>query len=317
METISPELVNEPFTSKAEVTSADNTQEVKLGSFFVLKAKPELRDMVDGWRSQGLSVGFVPTMGALHAGHMKLVENAKRQCDRVVVSIFVNPTQFAPGEDLDTYPRTLDADLDKLHATGCHVAYLPQAEDIYPFGLPATRVEVPDLGRLLDGGPRPHFFGGVTTVVSRLFNHVRPDLAFFGEKDFQQLVIIRRMTADLGFDIEIVGVATARDPDGLALSSRNAYLTDSARNRASQLSAVLNRAARRISLGTSVGEALAEAKLTLASMEFSPVDYIDLCDAETLESLAAPEAGRPSRIFGAAWIDGTRLIDNVAVPPEG
>jgi len=270
--------------------------------------------MVDGWRAQGLRVGFVPTMGALHDGHMKLVENAKDRCDRVVTSIFVNPTQFAPGEDLDTYPRTLDADLEKLEAAGCHAAWLPQAEEIYPFGLPATRVEVPTLGQLLDGGPRPHFFGGVTTVVSRLFNHVRPDLAFFGEKDFQQLVIIRRMTADLGFDIEIVGVATERDPDGLALSSRNAYLSVEARLLASQLSAVLNRAARRISCGTIVGEALAEAKLTLASMEFAPVDYVDLCDADTLESLTALRPGRPARIFGAARLDGTRLIDNVAVP---
>jgi pantoate--beta-alanine ligase len=313
MGTISPEVVNETFTSQADQPVADNTPEVKFGSFFVARAKSNLRRQLEAWRTERLSIGLVPTMGALHDGHLKLLQHARQRCDRVVASIFVNPTQFAEGEDLSTYPRTVDTDLEKLSRAGCDLAYLPQTHDIYPFGLPATRVEVPGLGAILEGVPRPHFFGGVTAVVARLFNHVRPDSAFFGEKDFQQLVIIQRMSADLGFDIEIVGVETVRDADGLAHSSRNRYLGPDARPRAGQLSAVLHRAARRINAGTPVDTAICEAKLTLASMEFAPVDYIELCDAERLAPVDAIAPERPARLLGAAWLDGTRLIDNVAV----
>jgi len=313
MGTISPEVVNEPFTSQADQPVADNTLGVKFGSFFVAQAKSDLRTQLEAWRAEGLSIGLVTTMGALHDGHLKLLQHARQRCDRVVASIFVNPTQFAEGEDLSTYPRTVDTDLEKLQQAGCDLAYLPQAHDIYPFGLPATHVEVPGLGAILEGVPRPHFFGGVTTVVARLFNHVRPDLAVFGEKDFQQLLIIRRMSADLGFDVEIVGAETVRDADGLAHSSRNQYLRPDARARAGQLSAALHRASKRISVGTAVDDAIDEAQQTLASMEFAPVDYIELCDAETLAPIEVLDPERPARLLAAAWLDGTRLIDNVAV----
>ena len=287
---------------------------MKTRTFFSFEGKSDLQDRVSAWKREGLKVAFVPTMGALHAGHLSLVDTAHRHADRVVASIFVNPTQFAPGEDLETYPRTIDADPKSLQSRNCDAVYLPGADEIYPFGLPATQVEVPRLGDPMEGAIRPHFFGGVASVVLRLLNHVQPDIAVFGEKDFQQLQIVRRMVTDLGLNIEIIGSPTGRAADGLALSSRNAYLTPENRERAGILSAALHRAACRVSVGSPVADALAEARLLLEKTGFGPVDYVEMADAESLESLTIYEPGKTCRVFGAAWLGKTRLIDNIAVP---
>lgn len=275
--------------------------------------RADLRAIIGAWRQAGLRIGFVPTMGALHQGHLSLVGAALETCDRVVASIFVNPTQFAPGEDLDIYPRMIDEDCDKLQAVGCHLAYCPSEEEMYPEGsLTNIRVEV--LSDLLDGGPRPHFFYGVATIVARLFVHVRPDVAVFGQKDYQQLQIIKRMTRDLGFQIEIIGAPTVRDADGLAQSSRNLYLSAEERRGASGLFASLHRARARIEAGTSIETALAEAHEYLTACRFSKVDYVTATHPETLQALAGSEAakGIEGRLLGAAWFGKTRLIDNIA-----
>ncbi len=196
-----------------------------------VRTRSELLQQVTAWKQAGERVGFVPTMGALHGGHLSLIEKAKEKATRIVASIFVNPTQFAPGEDFDTYPRDEEADLAKLASVGCDLAYLPTVGEMYPEGS-VTNVRVEEMSDLLDGIYRPHFFYGVTTVVARLFLHVQPDVAVFGEKDYQQLQIIRRMVRDLGFPIEIIGASTARDADGLAQSSRNLYLKPEERRNA-------------------------------------------------------------------------------------
>ena len=251
-------------------------------------------------------------MGALHDGHVSLVEQARAACDVTVVSIFVNPTQFAPGEDLDTYPRTEEADIARLQAVGTDIVYLPSVEEMYPDGS-VTNVRVEEMSDLLDGQHRPHFFYGVATVVARLFIHVQPDLAVFGEKDYQQLQIIRRMGRDLGFPIEILGGETVRDADGLAQSSRNTYLTPEERQCANAMSAALHRAARRISLGLAVEAALDEARARIVSAGFDKLDYVSAVDPLTLKDLpdGAIEPGFEGRILGAAWLGKTRLIDNM------
>ena len=217
----------------------------------------ELRAVLGDHRRAGRRIGFVPTMGALHDGHISLVTRVKESCDVSVVSIFVNPTQFAPGEDLDTYPRTEEADLARLAEVGTDIVYLPSVEEMYPSGS-VTNVRVEEMSDLLDGVHRPHFFYGVATVVARLFVHVQPDAAVFGEKDYQQLQIIRRMVRDLGFPIEIIGGETFRDVDGLAQSSRNLYLSENERAKANVISGALHRAASRLSIGVPAAEALAE-----------------------------------------------------------
>lgn len=276
--------------------------------------KTELRAQINVWRDAGLRIGFVPTMGALHDGHISLVTRALESCDRVVASIFVNPAQFAPGEDLDVYPRTEEADCARLAAAGCHLAYCPAIDEMYPPGS-TTNVRVEGLSDLLDGGPRPHFFYGVATVVARLFVHVRPDVAVFGQKDFQQLQIIRRMVKDLGFEIEIIGGETVRDADGLAQSSRNVYLTSEDRRGAPSLFAALHRARCRIEAGTEIETALAEAHGHLVASGFSKVDYVTAVDPETLETLTSSYAapGVTYRLLGAGWFGKTRLIDNLGV----
>ncbi|MEM7663004.1 MAG: pantoate--beta-alanine ligase [Pseudomonadota bacterium] len=277
-----------------------------------VRTRKDLRAIVLNWRKQGLRIGFVPTMGALHQGHLSLVTKALETCDRVVASIFVNPTQFAEGEDLDVYPRDEDADCAKLAAVGCHLAYCPNLEEMYPEGS-LTNVRVEELSDLLDGGPRPHFFYGVATVVARLFVHVRPDVAVFGEKDFQQLQIIRRMTQDLGFEIEIIGGPTVRDADGLAQSSRNLYLTPDERRCAGGLFAALHRARHRIESGVDIKACLEEAEAHLRSSGFTKVDYVKAVRPETLKDIKADEAelGITGRLLGAGWIGKTRLIDNM------
>ncbi len=259
-----------------------------------------------------MRVGFVPTMGALHNGHLSLVRLAREKSDVVVASVFVNPAQFAPGEDFDTYPRDEVSDLEKLAAAGCDVAYLPAVSEMYPEGS-VTDVRVPGLSDLLDGVYRPHFFYGVTTVVARLFLHVRPDVAVFGEKDFQQLQIIRRMVADLGFQVEVVGAPTVREADGLAQSSRNLYLSAEERRRAGALHAALHRARARILAGRAIAEAEADARDGLLAAGFTRVDYVSAVASETLLGLPESRAGWPAetRLLGAAWMGQTRLIDNL------
>lgn len=268
----------------------------------------DLRDAVSGFRSAGERIAFVPTMGALHAGHMALVAQAKLAGQRVVVSIFVNPKQFGPNEDLARYPRKELADSRMLAEAGVDLLWMPPVEVMYPEGH-ATNISVVGVSEPLDGAARPGHFDGVATVVAKLFNQVKPDVALFGEKDFQQLAVIRRMVADLDFDIDVRGVPTQRDDDGLALSSRNAYLAPEDRAAAVALPRALGVAVRAIEKGDDPAAALVTARASLEAAGFE-VDYVELVDAD---SLGAPVAGQPRRLLAAARIAGTRLIDNVAV----
>lgn len=277
-----------------------------------LRTLAALRQVLGEHRRAGCRIGFVPTMGALHDGHISLVERARQDCDVTVVSIFVNPTQFAPGEDLDTYPRTEEADIARLTEVGTDIVYLPTVEEMYPSGS-VTNVRVEALSDLLDGVHRPHFFYGVATVVARLFVHVQPDVSVFGEKDYQQLQIIRRMVRDLGFAIEVIGGETVRDADGLAQSSRNTYLQAGERVRANTISSALHRAACRLAAGVPVGEALAEARARIAAAGFDQLDYVSAVDPMSLKDLpdGAVAPGFEGRVLAAAWMGKTRLIDNM------
>lgn len=266
-----------------------------------------LRGVVAGLKAHG-RVALVPTMGALHAGHMALVAEAARHAAHVVASIFVNPKQFGAGEDLDRYPRREAADAAMLEAAGVAVLWAPDAATMYPDGY-ATGVSVAGISEGLCAGTRPGHFDGVATVVAKLFNQVAPDVALFGEKDWQQLAVIRRMARDLDVPAEIVGVPTLRDPDGLALSSRNAYLSAEDRATARALPEMLKQAAAAIGAGGSAGEVIATAARGLAAAGFM-VEYLEVRDAETLRG---PIPGRPMRLLVAARIGGTRLIDNVPV----
>lgn len=271
-----------------------------------------LRSAVADLRAEGGTIAFVPTMGALHAGHMALVAEGRRRADHVVASIFVNPTQFGANEDLSTYPRREATDARMLEEGGCALLWSPDVETMYPGGSEID-VRAGSLGDGLDGSARPGHFDGVATVVARLFDQVRPDLALFGEKDYQQLAVIRQMVRDRGLAVEIVGVPTQRDADGLALSSRNAYLSEEERQAARALPRALGEAAAAIRRGSDVADALAAAKERLTKAGFDPVDYVALCDAETLAPVISIE--RPARLLAAARIGRTRLIDNLAVEP--
>jgi len=256
------------------------------------------------------SLALVPTMGALHAGHMALVSEARRRADRVAATIFVNPTQFAAGEDLDRYPRREEADAKMLQDAGCDLLWLPSVEDIYPQGF-STTVHVAGVSERWEGEARPGHFDGVATVVARLLLAIQPDQALFGEKDFQQLAVIRRMVRDLGIPVQIAEVPTVREPDGLALSSRNAYLSDADRARATALPNALHAARDAILSGTPADNALSRARKDLASAGFRKVDYFALVDSASLEPVA--DAAGETRLIAAATIGATRLIDNLAV----
>ncbi|MFL9839734.1 pantoate--beta-alanine ligase [Sphingomonas sp. ST-64] len=273
-----------------------------------IRQLPDLRDTVSGFRAAGERIAFVPTMGALHAGHMALVAEAKLAAPRVIVSIFVNPKQFAPGEDLAKYPRKEQADARLLSSAGVDLLWMPPVEVMYPEGH-ATNISVSGVSEPLDGAARPGHFDGVATVVAKLFNQVKPDIALFGEKDFQQLAVIRRMVSDLDFDIDVRGVPTQRDDDGLALSSRNVYLAPEDRAAAVALPRQLGVAARAIEKGDDPQTALTAARASLEAAGFE-VDYVELVDAA---SLGAPVPGQPRRLLAAAKIAGTRLIDNIPV----
>ncbi|WP_046349286.1 pantoate--beta-alanine ligase [Sphingomonas changbaiensis] len=272
-----------------------------------------LRKAIAALRAQGGKVALVPTMGALHAGHMALVGEARKRAGHVVVSIFVNPKQFGPNEDLASYPRRAAKDSAMLNEAGVAVLWVPDVEAMYPADY-ATNISIAGVSDGLDGAARPGHFDGVATVVAKLFNQVRPDVALFGEKDFQQLAVIRRMVADLDFGIEIVGVPTEREEDGLALSSRNVYLTPEERVQARALPRALGAAAAAIESGGDIAEALARAEAALIEARFQSVDYVALCDAATLQPVTALQG--PARLLAAARIGAARLIDNVPVMPK-
>ena len=277
----------------------------------ILREISDLRRSVEALRKTG-SIALVPTMGALHAGHMALVAEAKRRSDHVVASIFVNPMQFGPNEDLAAYPRREAQDADMLAQAGVALLWAPSADALYPEGFAAT-VSVRGVSEPLDGAARPGHFDGVATVVAKLFNQVGPEIAVFGEKDYQQLLVIRRLVSDLDLPTRIVAVPTERDEDGLALSSRNLYLSAEQRRAAVALPRALGRAASAIAGGGPVDEALRAAEGSLASAGFEKVDYFELRDAETLAPMTALD--RPGRLLAAAWLGGTRLIDNLPVAP--
>jgi pantoate--beta-alanine ligase len=270
----------------------------------------ELRRQISRWREAGDTIALVPTMGALHAGHLALVKLARRKAKRTVVSIFVNPTQFAPTEDLSRYPRDEAGDLAKLATVGADLVWCPTVEEMYPPG--AATTIVPQGAALgLEGQFRPHHFGGVATVCCKLFNQVTPDIAVFGEKDYQQLCVIRQMVRDLDMALKIVGLPTVREKDGLALSSRNAYLTAEERRIAPALNKAIREAAGRIAKGGAVMSAVAAARAELTRAGFGRIDYVEVRDAETLAPFE-PSSGQRARVLAAAWLGRTRLIDNVS-----
>jgi pantoate--beta-alanine ligase len=279
---------------------------------------PQLREAVDRLRARG-PVALVPTMGALHEGHLALVREANARAAAVVVSIFVNPTQFGPNEDLAAYPRQLAEDSRLLEAEGVDLLWAPAVKEVYPEGF-ATTVSVRGVSEGLCGASRPGHFDGVATVVCKLFNQVRPDLAVFGEKDWQQLAVIRRMARDLDLPLPpaeaIIGLPTVREADGLALSSRNRYLSPEDRQRAAALPQAMREAVGQIERGEQVSAVLLELKQALASSGFASVDYAELADAKSLDPLDTL-GERPARLLVAARIGGTRLIDNMPVAPRG
>ncbi len=276
----------------------------------IIRKLGPLREALGTLRQSKSTLGLVPTMGALHSGHMQLVETARAQCDAVVVSIFVNPTQFGEGEDLDAYPRQEAADAALLEAAEVDLVWAPTVHQVYPDGF-ATNISVSGVSTGLCGGSRPGHFDGVATIVAKLFNQIRPDAAFFGEKDYQQLAVIRRMARDLDFTHDIVGVPTVRDHDGLALSSRNAYLTPTQRSQAVALPDTMREAASTISNGGDVASILDDARAKLLASGFQKVDYFELRNSETLENMTV--FNKPARLLAAAHIGSTRLIDNIAV----
>lgn len=276
----------------------------------IVRTVQPLRGAITVWRKQGLKVGLVPTMGALHEGHLSLVRTGKEKCDRVVATLFVNPRQFAPHEDFDRYPRDETGDAAMLAGAGCDLLYAPERAVMYPEGF-STNVIVSDVSTPLEGEFRPHFFGGVATVVTKLLLQALPDAAFFGEKDYQQLQVIKRMARDLDIPVAIEGCATVREHDGLAMSSRNAYLSPDERRIAARLNHIMHDAIKAVRAGDPITAVEAEAARHVIAAGFTSVDYLAVRDAETLAPIA--DLSRPARILAAAWLGKTRLIDNMAV----
>lgn len=279
----------------------------------IVNTVAELRQQVAAWKRDGLRVAMVPTMGALHDGHIRLTEIALEKADRCVVSIFVNPKQFAPTEDLDKYPRQLERDLARLAAAGVHLAFTPTVAEMYPPGF-ASKISLagPALG--LESDFRPAFFDGVATVVAKLFLQCAPDIAVFGEKDYQQLCVVRQMCRDLDIPVEIVGAPTIRDAHGLAMSSRNAYLDEHQLGIARQLNTILRLAAETIAADGDVDSATVRARSAILAAGFASVDYVAAREAATLTDWSPATEGR---LLAAAWLGATRLIDNVEIPAAG
>lgn len=275
----------------------------------VIDSLEELRAAVGCLREDGRRIGFVPTMGNLHRGHLSLVEKAGRHCEAVVASIFVNPTQFGPDEDFEAYPRTMEADLEVLASVGCDLVWAPPVDIMYPLAEPFM-VRVPErLADCLCGRSRPGHFDGVATVVLRLISQVAPDVAVFGEKDFQQLLILRQMARDFSLPVELVGAPIVREKDGLAMSSRNGYLDAQQRAAAPALYQVLTSMSEELALGGDFSRLKQQALGELEAAGFTP-DYLEWRSAE---DLGEPIAGVPTRLFGAAWLGKARLIDNLPV----
>ena len=278
----------------------------------IVRTVSDLRAEVAAWRRQGLTVGLVPTLGALHEGHLSLVRRALEEADRVVASVFVNPTQFAPGEDFEAYPRDEAHDAELLASAGCHLLYAPSPDQVYPPGF-STTVTVAKVSEPLEGERRPTHFAGVATVVSKLLIQAGPDLAVFGEKDYQQLQVIRRLARDLDLPTRIVGAPTVRAEDGLALSSRNAYLTAEQR----PVAGILNRVMKALAEAAAAGEPLEPAEQAAADVlleaGFDTVDYITVRHADDLSPLRPTVGDVPARVLVAAWLGKTRLIDNMEV----
>jgi pantoate--beta-alanine ligase len=278
----------------------------------IVRTVSELRGIVATWRRDGARVAVVPTMGALHDGHLSLVRAALRQADRVIVTLFVNPKQFNSAADLAAYPRTENEDAAKLAPVGAHLLYAPDAEQMYPAGF-ATTVSVDGVSEGLCGAFRPGHFDGVATVVAKLFLQTGADLVVFGEKDFQQLHVIKRMARDLDIPITVIGCPTIREADGLALSSRNVRLSPAERRTAPKLASILLETAQLLSQGMPVDQALAEARMAILAAGYRSVEYLELRGEDDLRPLAG--LARPARLLVAAWLGDTRLIDNVKVEP--
>ncbi|WP_065334361.1 pantoate--beta-alanine ligase [Tritonibacter mobilis] len=276
----------------------------------ILRRLDDLRALRRDWMLKGETLGLVPTMGALHAGHLSLVEAAKSACDHVVVTIFVNPKQFNSPEDLANYPRTEHEDAEKLAPFGVDAIYVPDPDQIYPEGY-ATTVSLSGITEVMEGPNRPGHFEGVATVVAKLFLQSGADQAFFGEKDYQQLMVVRRMARDLDIPIEVIGCPTVREPSGLAMSSRNMRLSPAATETAGQLNPMMEAAAARLRAGEDYAPLEAEMRARIRDLGFSEIEYIDLRCAEDLATMTRLD--RPARMLVAAWLDGVRLIDNIAV----
>lgn len=276
----------------------------------IVRTLADLRVQTAIWRNAGETIGVVPTMGALHQGHLSLARAAREKCDRVIVTIFVNPKQFNDPDDLKNYPRTEDEDARKLESIGVDLIYVPEPEQIYPDGF-ATTVSVAGLTDMLCGESRPGHFDGVATVVSKLFLQTSADFAFFGEKDYQQLQIVRRMAADLDIPIAVIGCPTIREQDGLAMSSRNLLLSDRSRVYAPVLAEVMEDMRQKLADGAAMAEIAPEAEARILAAGFNTIDYLELRSGRDLSLLdkAEPDA----RLFAAAWLAGVRLIDNIAV----
>jgi len=283
-----------------------------MGTLKIVRTVAELRHRVANLRRDGARVALVPTMGALHAGHISLLTLARRQADKVVASVFVNPAQFAPNEDFAAYPRHEAADAEALNNAGCDLLFAPAIEAIYPPSF-ATRVQVDGLTEMMEGALRPGHFQGVATVVAKLLIQCAPDVAIFGEKDFQQLAVIRRLALDLDLPVAIVGGPIVRDPDGLALSSRNAYLDDAQRIVAPALHRALVEASAAMSGGKGIARAESIAREAILAAGFDTVDYVETRNLETLARSGPGALEAPARILAVARLGRTRLLDNVAV----
>lgn len=274
----------------------------------VIHTVQDMRNHTTQWRENRQRIGLVPTMGALHNGHLSLIKAAQQHCDRVIVSIFVNPTQFAPNEDLDSYPRQESTDIHRLQDEGVDAVFMPPVAEMYPEHY-ATTVSMTGPAKGLETNSRPHFFQGVATVVAKLLLATNPHQAFFGEKDYQQLMVIKQLVDDLHIPVEITGCPTVRDSDGLALSSRNQYLSAAERKQAIQLYKTLQSLQKAWRGQQDMNTAIQTATQTLLDNGFSKVDYLSICQAHTLKPTTDFTA--PARILGAAWLGNTRLIDNI------